>query len=104
MAAGMPATMNDLNRAAGLAVTALAQALDNVVAFSAMLGNAQRFGGVAGLVAAQGYAQADAQLIVDSFSALSLLAQVAYGQIAQSGAEPSNFFFEAQQLMGATPL
>jgi hypothetical protein len=111
VSAGLPADLLALNRTCGQAVVALAQALDNCVAISTMLGNPQRGFAVTGSgdsevdpLAVAGMSPDDAALLRNSFFALSLLAQVAYGQTAQQGAEASNFFFDAQQLMGTTPL
>lgn len=109
MTAGLSADVNSLNRACGQAVVALAQALDTVTGINAMLQNAERGFAMDGdtdpLTTGDGAMSSDdAATLRNSFSALALLAQVAYGQIAQSGAEPSNFFFYAQQLMGVTPL
>lgn len=101
---------NAVNQAAGLAVANLAAALDAVVAFNAMLLNAQRFNGEAGLVANQGFSTTDAGLIVASFSDLSNLASIAVGAAGylaqvpgQSSPGANNFFFNAQQLMGTIP-
>lgn len=103
MTAGAAADQVNFNHTIGNAVIALAQALDNCAAINTMLGNAERGFDTAGLLAL-GFTQDDVTLIQDSFQALALLQQVAYGQIAQSGASPSNFFFQAQQLMGTVPL
>lgn len=109
MTAGLPTDVNTLNRTVGQAVVALAQALDTCNGINDMLNNAERAwpppseGATDPLVTA-GMETADATNLREAFAALALLKQVAYGEIAQSGAQPSNFFFQAQQLMGATPL
>lgn len=111
MAAGLPSDISTLNRVCGQAVVALAQALDTCTGLNTMLQNAERGFAVAVVddepddpLVNGGMSAEDAATLRDAFEALALLAQVAYGQIAQSGAEPSNFFFQAQQLMGCQPL
>lgn len=110
MTAGNSATKLDLDRAMGSAVTTLAQALDQCAGISELLGDASRAftitnnGGVftSDKLTALGYDADDITLIAEAFGALAQLRLVAYGQAAQPAA--SNFFFQAQQLMGITPL
>jgi hypothetical protein len=107
--AGLASDIYQVNNAAGQYVAAVAKALNDAVAFNATLNNANRFNGVSGLVASQGFASADATLLVTSFGDLSNLAQVAYGvtgfqvQIGGGALGPSNFFFSAQKLLGTLP-
>lgn len=103
MPAGLPSDISTLNRVCGQAVVALAQALDNCTGLNAMLSNAERGFSAAELEAA-GMDPDDVATLQEGMAALALLAQVAYGQLAQTGAQPSNFFFQAQQLMGCQPL
>lgn len=102
MAAGLGQTVNDLNRTIGNAVIQLAQALDQCAAINTMLNNSNRGFTTADLLAL-GYVQADVTNIQESFAALALLQQIAYGQTA-GVAEENNYFFQAQSLMGTIPL
>lgn len=103
MAAGLPGDMGSLNRLIGNAVLNLASALQQCVAINNMLTNANLPFTTAGLLSL-GYAQADVTTIQQSFAALTLLSEVAWGQAAQTGAQPTNFFYQAQALLGATPM
>jgi hypothetical protein len=103
MSAGLPGDISAVNRLVGNAVLALSQALDQCTAINNMLNNANLPFGTAGLLAL-GFAQADVTTIQESFAALAELATVAYGTAAQTGAQPTNFFYQAQALLGATPL
>lgn len=107
MTAGLTADIVTLNRTCGQAVLNLAQALDQVTGLNTMLQNAERGFAVNGSddpLVDGGMSTGDAATLREAFFALAELAQVAYGQAAQSGAQPSNFFFQAQQLLGCQPL
>jgi hypothetical protein len=108
--AGLPVSIDVLDQTFGRAVVTLAQALDTATAVNAMILDANRFNGATGLVANQGYTTTAANLIVASFADLTNLANVARGvtgyqvQIGGGTLGPSNFFFNAQKLMGPVPL
>lgn len=109
MAAGLPAQLSDVNRAAGQYVAAVANALDDAFRFNAALLSPQRFNGATGLTTVQGFASADATLLLNSFGDLANLTQIARGaagfQVQISGGQlgASNFLFNAQQLLGTIP-
>jgi hypothetical protein len=98
----MPSDLFSLNDRLGRAVVALAQALDDVVALNAMLNDADRFNGAAGLVANQGYTSPDAAAIVAAFGDLANFAAV--GHNAATVPVANDFFFHAKLLMGTIPL
>jgi hypothetical protein len=100
--AGAPQDINTFNRAIGSAVIALAQALDQCAAINVMLNNSDR-GFTSADLLALGYEQADVTIIQEAFAALALLQQIAYGQ-AGGTAALNDYFFQAQRLMGTTPL
>jgi hypothetical protein len=100
--AGLNADAVTLNRTMGQAVAALAQALDQCAAINVMLNNSNRGFTSAGLLAL-GFVQADVTNIQEAFAALALLQQIAYGQAA-GVAVANNYFFQAQLLLGTTPL
>lgn len=102
MTAGAPQDIANFNRTIGNAVIALAQALDQCAAINTMLNNSNRGFTTAGLLA-MGFAQADVTNIQESFAALALLQQVAYGEVAGVAAQ-NNYLFQAQQLLGTVPL
>jgi len=109
MAAGLPALWGDVNRAAGLVVAQLSDALGDAVAFNTMINDTSRGYGSAGLQAlavaggeTSGQATTDAGVIIASFADLANLYKVAHGQQAQPGA--SDFFFNAKLLMGVKPV
>lgn len=112
MTAGNPATKTDLDRMMGNAIVGLAQALDLVSGINDMLLNDQRAftvtisdsAFVSAELSAMGYSDDEITLIAEAFSALAGLRQIALGLTAQPGASATNFFFQAQQLMGVTPL
>lgn len=114
MSAGLDASIQTLNRACGQAVVNLANAIDAVVGINTMLQNAERgFAVVTNQDSSttdpltqgdSGMSTDDAAALRNAFFALNLWAQVGFGAIAQPGAEASNFWFDAQKLMGANPL
>jgi hypothetical protein len=112
MTAGQSATKMDLDRIIGTAITNLAQALDLCSGINDMLLDGNRaftITNVEGVftsdkLTALGYDSGDIALIAEAFGALAGLRQLALGQVAQPGAQPTNFFFQAQQLMGVTPI
>jgi hypothetical protein len=114
VAAGLDDSVTALNRTCGMAVLALVNAMDNITRINEMLVNTQRgFAVVTNpdssttdplTTGANPMTDDEAATLRNSFAALALYVQVGYGQIAQSGAQPSNFFFDAQNLLGTNPL
>ena len=107
--AGFQTSVGAINQTAGLTVMQLATALANADAFNTALNSAQRMGGQSGLVAA-GISVSDAGLLIASFSDLANLVQIAKGAAGflvqlpgQQAAGASNFFWNAQQLLGPQP-
>lgn len=111
MTAGNSATKLDLDRAMGSAAVSLAQALDQCAGINELLGDASRAFTIvnnAGVftspkLTALGYTDDEITLIAEAFFALAQLQQVAFGRAAGVAAQ-NNYFFQAQQLMGITPL
>jgi isoaspartyl peptidase/L-asparaginase-like protein (Ntn-hydrolase superfamily) len=102
MTAGLQSDLFSLNDRLGRAVVALAAALDDVVALNAMLNDADRFNGAAGLQASQGYTAPDAATIMEAFGDLANLAAVAHAETTVPAA--NDFFFHAKLMMGTVPL
>jgi hypothetical protein len=100
----------DLDRIMGSAIKDLAQALDLCADINDMLLDGNRAFTItsdagaftSGKLTDLGYDGDDITLIAQAFGALAQLRLVALGQATVPAA--SNFFFQAQQLMGVTPL
>jgi hypothetical protein len=103
MSAGLGTDLNSFNRMIGQAVLNLAQALSACTSINTLLNDANRGFNAEGL-AALGMAGEDITNVQEAFAALSQLQQLSVGQIAQSGAQPTNFFYQAQMLMGTNPM
>lgn len=99
--AGLPSDPASLNRTCGAAVTNFSKAFDDCNSLNAMLNDADRYGGSAGLQA-KGMGQPAADLLVASFADIHALYLVAHGQQQQVG--NNDFFFHAKLLMGTTPV
>lgn len=112
MTAGLQADSFSLNDRIGRAVANLAAALDECSGINDMLNDANRAFTIINTegvfsspkLTALGYSDDDITLIAEAFGALAGLRQLALGQVAQPGAQPTNFFFQAQQLLGVVPL
>lgn len=102
MTAGLNSDQFALNDRLGRAIVALAQALDDVVGLNAMLNDANRFNGAAGLVATQGYTSAEAATIMAAFGDLANYAAVGHNALTVPVA--NDFFFHAKLMMGTVPL
>jgi len=102
MTAGLSSDQFALNNQLGRAIVAVAQALDDIVRLNAMLNDADRFGGAAGLAAKQGYTSAEAATIMAAFGDLANYASVAHAGMTVPAA--NDFFFHAKLMMGTIPL
>lgn len=112
MTAGQSATKMDLDRMMGSAVAGLVQYLDLCAGINDMLNDADRAFTIVNnegvftspKLTALGYTDDEITLVAEAFFALADLKQLAFGQIAQTGAQPSDLLFWARQLLGATPI
>lgn len=99
MSAGLPDDMQSLNLRMGRCVLVLRDALNDAAAVNAMLTNEVLFPATA-TFEGMGYDDDTITSFKAAFFALNLLRDIAFGAGAQNGAEPSNYFFDAQRLTG----
>jgi hypothetical protein len=109
---GLDSSVLTLNKTCGQAVLTLAQALDAVNGINDMLSSDERGftpftdedEEVHDPLVDGGMTVDDAAALREAFTKLALVKGLAYGEIAQAGASPSNYFLTAQTLMGTNPL
>jgi hypothetical protein len=98
--AGLPMEAGDVNRAAGQGIVQVVEAFKTITGLNAMYQDTGRGYGIASLTTLLGAPAAN--LIIASYGDLANLVAIAHAQ--QALAEPSDFFFNAKQLLGTTPL